>query len=122
VRFRKIIGSVVFALSFLHLSAVASELEARSKASELREPDYESQALPIFWGDAAFMRTCVPVNAPLPKPFSMYVIISNSGATVDQAAEPLTPVAQCIFKNTKSRRYPAPKEEYVFKINMEFNP
>jgi|WetSurMetagenome_2_1015567.scaffolds.fasta_scaffold05984_1 hypothetical protein len=100
----------------------SSDFTDRSKASAAREPNYEAQAGPVFWGDAAFMRKCVPSAAPLPKPFTMYVVISPSGKPTYQTAEPMTDVAQCVLTYTSSRTYPQPKQEYVFSIELRFAP
>jgi hypothetical protein len=54
----------------LHGGTEFDDLESRNKraTSTAEGRDYEQKAVATFWGDAAFMRSCVAADAPIQEP------------------------------------------------------
>lgn len=82
---------------------------------------YESAVGAAFWGDAAFMQTCVPPGSPLAQPFDIFIAIGADGAMTDLTFEPETDAARCIKARVKERHFePPPVPGCVIKIELKF--
>lgn len=58
--------------------------------------NYEREAISAFWGNAAFMRECVPPGSPIAKALTIYLIITTDGEIKKALITPNNTVAQCI--------------------------
>jgi hypothetical protein len=76
-----------------------------------------------FWGDASFMRECVPASVKIAAPFTIYFEVRPDGALGDVLFVPETKTAECIRQHVMDRRFPTPPGgAYVTKIDMRFSP
>jgi hypothetical protein len=103
-------------------AASLKELEARNQkdtaTSQGRE--YEMKASQAFWGDAGFMRECVPPSAPIAESLTIYFEVKGDGRMGQLEITPQTKVAKCIAKHVQNRAFPKPPSEFVVKIDLNF--
>lgn len=99
-----------------------AELEARAEkdAGSQAGSAYQMQATQAFWGNAAFMKECVPPGSQNVDSFSIFLEIKADGQMGQLDFKPTTAVAQCIASKVKGRQFPAPPYPYVLRIDLRF--
>ncbi|RZV37300.1 MAG: hypothetical protein EX272_05760 [Chromatiales bacterium] len=81
---------------------------------------FEMTAVQAFWGDAAFMRECVPADAELPEPLTIFFEVESNGALGELVIAPQNEVARCISEAVSQRRFPVPPHRWIGKIELSF--
>ena len=120
MRSRALFTAVLLGLPALAASATPIEqLEARATASLATAAGraYEPGAMHEFWGDAQFMRLCVPGNAPAEK-LTLYVEILEDGTIGQLAVTPKTMAGVCIAEKVGGRRFAKPPGKFVLRVNI----
>lgn len=115
-------GAALGLASAAHAGSTIADLDARSRR-DVASPEgqaYEMKAVGAFWGDAQFMRLCVPPSAPIAGPLTIYAEIKPDGAMGELVIVPKTAVARCIEENTRDRRFPNPPGLFMLKIDLSF--
>ena len=100
----------------------AEEMAPRAKVSLASDSAYEMESIKAFWGDASFLRQCLPPHQSTPEPFVIYFEVLPSGELGATVFEPLTNLAKCIQAHTVHRVFPKPPGTgYVTRIVMSFD-
>ena len=99
-----------------------SSLEEKNRNSVQSKSgqEYEMVVVQNFWGDAKFMRTCVPQDSPLLEPITIYLVIDESGSLNNMEIFPESELASCIKENSTKREFPKPPESFTAKIELSF--
>ena len=110
------------------LSAIASssvdDMSTRARQSLARDAAYEMTSTREFWGDASFMKDCVPPGSPVQAPFAIYFEVLPNGHLGSLLFAPATPLSACIKRHISGRRFSNPPAgvSYVTKIDLTFDP
>ena len=113
----------IFVVTVCLADISAEDLEKEHKASitTTEGKAYEAIATQDFWGDAGFMRECVPPDSALPEPLVIYYEVLPNGSLGDLTIIPTTAVSQCISEAIASRKFPYPPHRWVGKIKLGFS-
>jgi hypothetical protein len=119
-----LVSSLLFALlSPASAAPNVEEMATRAQQSLARDNKYSMISAKAFWGDASFMRECVPASVKIAAPFTIYFEVRPDGALGDVLFVPETKTAECIRQHVMDRRFPTPPGgAYVTKIDMRFSP
>ena len=100
----------------------AGHMADRAKKSLARDSAYEMVSVKEFWGDASFMKDCVPPNSAPPASLTIYFEVLPSGQLGSVTSEPDTAVSTCIKQHIIGRVFSKPPGSvpYVTKIEMAF--
>lgn len=104
------------------LTPEIKELELKHRVS-INSPEgkaYEKIVVSNFWGDAKFLKKCVPSDSPSPSPFRIYFEVFENGKMGKLIFLPETNVTKCIRKNVENRKFPKPPYFFVQIIQMNF--
>lgn len=98
------------------------ELEALSQYDSLTEESnaYKTRVAEQIFGNAEYMIECAMLGKPSDGAFKMYFKVEKDGTLSAFAARPDLPVTRCIGRHVVGREVEAPKEIYVFDLNMQF--
>lgn len=98
------------------------ELEALSQYDSLTEESnaYKTRVAEQIFGNAEYMMECAMLSKPSDGVLKMYFKVEKDGALSAFAARPDLPVTRCIGRHVVGRKVEAPKEIYVFDLNMQF--
>ena len=98
------------------------ELEALSQYDSLTEESnaYKTRVAEQIFGDAEYMIECAMLSKPSDGAFKMYFKVEKDGTLSTFASQPDLPVTRCIGRYVVGRKVEAPKEAYVFDLNMQF--
>jgi hypothetical protein len=120
---------ILLAILFLGFSTFTLALETKEDLIKMHYDfiatiagkSYEMIAVSTFWGDASFMQTCVPQDAPLPESFDILYKVKSNGSVSDIYLFPETEIGKCIKQHVKTREFNNPPHEFVGYIRMIFN-
>lgn len=98
------------------------ELEALSEYDSLTDESnaYKTRVAEQIFGDAEYMIECAMLSKSSDGAFKMYFKVEKDGALSTFASRPDLPVTRCIGRYVVGRKVEAPKETYVFDLNMQF--
>lgn len=98
------------------------ELEALSEYDSLTEESnaYKTRVAEQIFGDAGYMTECAILSKSSDGVFKMYFKVEKDGTLSTFASKPDLQVTRCIGRHVVGRKVEAPKETYVFDLNMQF--
>ena len=119
MRIRELFTTILLAIPAAASGGLIEELEARATESVATPAGkaYEPGAIHEFWGDAQFMRLCVPAEAPAEK-LTVFVEILENGAIGQLAVTPKTMAGVCIAEKVSGRRFSKPPGKFVLRVNI----
>ena len=108
-------SSLIFASEF-------DELDQRNKHDINLDggSEFETSVVRHFWGDAKFMRVCVPPDTPIPESFTIYVEILSDGSVGEFVFTRNNVVTKCIREEVENRLFPSFGQPFMAKINLSF--
>lgn len=98
------------------------ELETMSEFDSLTEEsnNYKKRVVEQLFAKAEFMNQCAQLSKAGDGAFKMFFRLEQDGTLSVFAARPDIEVTRCIGREVVGKKLEAPKQTYVFDLNMQF--